>query len=198
VEDRHHVDPVRALDPDSSHRNERRLCEPHRRRHQGEDHEDPYEAAEVGSGPVFGDPLPPFRQAPIHHAASSKPTNANSGPRSIPVSPATLRRTASINSRTADADAPASASMKLAWRGETRTGPMANPLSPSRSMMAPAASSPEGFLNTDPALSVPPGWWSRRHRVTSFISLADSSGSAVTVENRAEITTSVAATFEWR
>ena len=56
------------------------------------------------------------------------------------------------------------ATKKLACFSDTATSPTLMPFSPSESMISPAVA-PTGFLKTLPALNVPPGWLSRRHRV---------------------------------
>ena len=98
--------------------------------------------------------------------ASNSPRYTTSSRRTTPNPSATAVRHDSIRRRTSAARAPPSFTMKLACRGDTTAPPMRRPLSPARSMRAPAdrgtpsGSGPSpgrGFWNTQPADACPRG-----------------------------------------
>ncbi len=64
-------------------------------------------------------------------------------------------------------------------------------------MIRPAVS-PGGLAKTLPALSVPPGWWSRLQRVTCRISASAVSAVPASVVKRAPMTTSAGPSAEFR
>ena len=114
----------------------------------------------------------------------------------VPVCSKTRSLTATTSRRMSSEVADDPATKKLACFSDTATSPTLIPFSPSESMISPAVA--DRFLKTLPALNVPPGWLSRRHRVIRRSSARPVSTSPGRDRNVAANTSRVEVTFECR